>query len=233
MDPKSKLSAISAAVRSAAVPEHEVERQRAGQVVVTLSRQAGIDAGALARTLAATLNDGGGRAWVSFDRELIEQVATEHKLPADLVATRDEHDEAWFEYMIHGLSSHDFGTGMALKIAETIRGLARRGHVIIVGRGAQAILAGEEHAVHVRLIAPEPWRIDAHAAATGEDHRAAAKSIHRIDGDRAHFIKAHFNHDPGDLMLYHAILNMGRLSTDAAVSGIAQLVLGVERGRSE
>ncbi len=77
---------------------------------------------------------------------------------------------------------------------------------------------------HVRLIAPEPWRLKAFAAATGVSRAEALKTVRRIDADRTHYVKAHFSHDPGDPLAYDLVLNMAHLDVGQASRAIAALL---------
>ncbi|MHC5002591.1 MAG: cytidylate kinase-like family protein [Planctomycetota bacterium] len=222
------LGIISAAIKATAVPENPPEGERATRPwIVTISREAGIDAGAVARRLVELLDEHaeeGARGWRRFDRELVEQVAAEHQVDPEEVRSADERDERLFEHMVHGLSSTRTTSGLAVKIAQTIRHIADKGQAVIVGRGGQSILSKRGNAVHVRLVAPELWRVATFAAATGVTEAAAQRSVRRIDSERTRFVKHHFNHDPADAGLYHVVLNMARVPTEAAARAIMALV---------
>ncbi|MHC5022890.1 MAG: cytidylate kinase-like family protein [Planctomycetota bacterium] len=231
MNTKESLGAVTGAIRASVVPATASPSDSAAATtarrIVTISRQAGIDAGAVARPLAATLSRaaGGGEPWQSFDRELIDRVASEHQLPAEVVSSRDEHDDSILEFAIHGLTtSAATGEAIPLKIAETVRHLAERGRAIIVGRGGQSILAEHDGAVHVRLVAPEPWRVERHAATAKVDEATALKMVRQMDANRARYIRSHYNCDSADPQLYHVVLNMARLTNEQAAAAIAALV---------
>ncbi len=223
MNPIESLSVVRGAIRATAVPERSAPSrpaQRAATQVITISRQAGIDAGAVALATAGLL----ATPWQSYDRQLIDLVAREHHLSPAVVASRDEHDESLVEYAMHGLGSTEPTEVISVKIAQTIRRLANEGHAIIVGRGGQFVLAGRDSARHVRLIAPEPWRVEAFAAATGASRAEALKAVRRIDADRTRYVKAHFSHDPGDPLAYDLVLNMAHLDVGQASRVIAALL---------
>ncbi len=223
MNPIESLSVVRGAIRATAVPERSAPSrpaQRAATQVITISRQAGIEAGAVALATAGLL----ATPWQSYDRQLIDCVAREHHLSPAVVTSRDEHDESLVEYAMHGLGSTEPTEVIPVKIAQTIRRLADEGHAIIVGRGGQFVLAGRDSARHVRLIAPEPWRVEAFAAATGVSRAEALKTVHRIDADRTRYAKAHFSRDPGDPLAYDLVLNMAHLDVGQASRAIATLL---------
>lgn len=217
--------AIQASVTDPKVPR-PTEGETAAPPVITISRQAGIETTALTQKLAQRLNDATKEdgSWKCYDRQLIDQVASEHELSRELVASHDEHDESILELAMHGLGSGEPAEAIALKIAETIRNLAQQGQAIVVGRGGQSILANREGAVHVRLIAPEPWRADRLAEQDGTDEREALKTLRRIDAERTKYLKSHFNLDPSDPLQYDLVLNMARVEIPQAVEVIARLV---------
>jgi hypothetical protein len=225
LNPKSSLGAVSAAVRAGATPPAARDAQPRTIPVVTISRQAGVPCRAVVDALAAALNAGDADPpWTCYDRELVERVAAEHDGPPDLVAKRDEHDEPWFDDVIRGLSNTGSRASVAIKIAGTIRSLAARGHVIIVGRGGQSILAARAGTLHVRLTAPEPWRVERYAAERSLEPDVALREVRTTDADRARFIRSHFNHDPADPELYHAVLNLARLAPEQAARAVAALL---------
>lgn len=176
MDKKVNLGAIGAAVRASVTSSttgNGPDADRSTLPMVTISREAGIDTDAIATRLAELLN---GRApedatWHVYDRRLVEQVAQEHSLPTDHVESHDEHKERLVEHVLHGLGNEPSGDAVAVKTSQTIRRLAEKGRAIIVGRGAQKVLRGRPNAIHVRLWAPEAWRAEAHAEATGSTLR--------------------------------------------------------------
>lgn len=162
--------------------------------------------------------------WKSYDQLLIVLVARELNLPAEFVASHDEQDESVIEHAMHGLSGESNPESVALKTGATIRHLSEQGRAIIVGRGGQSILTACERAVHVRLIAPESWRAEAQAGATGISTHAALKTIRKIDAERTRYVKAHYNHDPSDPLLYDIIVNMSKVGVAQAADAIVNLV---------
>ena len=230
MDAAKPLSAVSGAIRATAVPDRSAgslpAKAAATTSVITISRQAGINAGAIAGLTAQLLNKqaGGSKPWKSYDRQLINRVARDHHLSEEFVASHDEHDESLVEHAIHGLGSGKPAEAMPLKVTATVRHLAEEGRAIIVGRGGQYILANRDDAVHVRLIAPEGWRAAIYGKAAGLKDAEALKALRRFDADRARYLKAHFNHDPADPLLYDLILNVESVGAEPMARAIAALV---------
>lgn len=229
------LDTVRSAVRAiAAGPTHERggPSGRGLRPLLTISREAGIDAAAVTMPLVSSLTaraSGGDPPWITYDRALVERVAADHNLGRDLVARLDESDRSWFEHLAAGLTGVDTGADVAMKTAQTIRALARIGRSIIVGRGGQCVLAGLPHVLHVRLIAPADWRAERHAAAASLEPKDAEEAIREIDRERARFIKRHFQSDVTNPLLYHVIVNVGLVAPAAAADAIATMIGELEQ----
>jgi cytidylate kinase len=230
MRPIGSLDAVRSSVKAVVAAQAGRPAREAVEAglkpVVTISRQAGIDAAAVATKLVDVLNQRGGvdPPWLAFDRELVERVAEDHHLEQDLVTRLDEHDKSWFEHFTAGITGSATGTDIAMKTARTIRALAWVGRAVIVGRGGQSVLAGLKHVVHVRLIAPHDWRVEQYATAHETDRREAERRVEEVDAYRARYVKGHFARNLHDDLLYDITLNMARVSTDRAADVIGRMV---------
>jgi hypothetical protein len=228
MDQPARFGAVSSAIRAFArtdKPTGPAAHAPAGPVI-TISREAGIEAGPMARRLAERLNElqPGDPPWLSYDKELVERVAQDHELAEDLVAQFDEQDRSWIEHFAAGFSGLRSGTDIAMKTAKTIRGVARIGRAIIVGRGGSVILSGMGHARHVRLMAPIEWRAEHVAQREGIDEKDARRQLEETDDARRKYIRNHFGKDINDPSLYDVTINLRRIDDDHAVRMLEQLL---------
>ena len=226
------LEAVRSAVRATAAEPPPIspgdrETARGLKPVVTISRQSGVGAAEVASHLVKILNerDQADTPWIEYDRQLVERVAADHNLSADLVAQLDERDRSWFEHLTAGFTGSATGTDIAMKTAKTIRALARVGRAVIIGRGGQSILANMGHVLHVRLFAPMDWRAEQYARIHGASHRDAEQALRKVDNERARYVRQHFNSDVSDGTLYDLTINMKRLQADRAAEIIAHTVL--------
>jgi cytidylate kinase len=226
------LDAVRSAVRALAAGDRERPPTIGPTLrpVVTISREHGIKATAVAQHLVDRLNerDAVDPPWIAYDRELVERVAQDHHLAEDLVTRLDERDKSWFEHLTAGFTGTATGTDVAMKTAQTIRALAWVGRAVIVGRGGQCILAGMKHVVNVRLIAPLEWRAEQLATQREVDRREAEREIREVDGTRSRFVKSHFARDVADPFLYDITLNMTRVTSDRAADVISRLVADLD-----
>jgi cytidylate kinase len=123
------------------------------------------------------------------------------------------------------LGNHPPSVILVQQTAETVLRLAQRGHVIIIGRGANLITSGMENVFHVRLVGSLQKRI-AHVQHThGLDTKAAVELIHFEDRGRHRYLKKHFNADPDDPRLYHLVINTDLIDYDKAAGMILDAAL--------
>jgi cytidylate kinase len=99
-----------------------------------------------------------------------------------------------------------------------IRGLAREGNVLVVGRGGQVLLRKYPCALHVQIVAPMKDRINAVMTREGLQWRAAQSRVRASDRARFDYLRRYHDVNWLDPTLYHLVLNTGRVSVVTAVS---------------
>ena len=97
-----------------------------------------------------------------------------------------------------------------------IRGLAREGNVLIVGRGGQALLRRLPCALHVQIVAPLDQRIEVIRTRHELNWRAAQNRVRASDRARSDYVRRYHNIDWLDSTLYDLVINTGRVSLAAA-----------------
>jgi cytidylate kinase len=195
--------------------------------VVTIARQAGTGAPKVAARVCELLNERhsvGEQPWLAYDKNLVHTVAEEHELAEDVVAKLDEHDQKTLDEIFSAVIGQPTVHEIGMKTARTIRGLARNGRAVVVGRGGAVILAGVTHSLHVRLVAPLEWRIRAWAAANGVPVDEARSRVQELDRDREDYVKATLNHSADDPQLYDLVVNVAALTVEHTASVIARAV---------
>jgi hypothetical protein len=101
-----------------------------------------------------------------------------------------------------------------------IRAAYRRGNVVIVGRGGQAILKGMPGVLHVRVHAPLETRF-AHIATQKNIHLfGLRKEIVEHDQAAADYLKRFYGIAWDDPLLYDVMINTTQLSIEAAAQMI-------------
>jgi cytidylate kinase len=182
---------------------------------IAFSREAGIDASAVARPLAESLG------WAFYDRELVEEIARNAGLRSELVEGIDEVPTQRFSGMLDRfLGTPDRGVDRYLRsLGEIVCALAARGDCILVGRGAAVTLPAES-TLAVLLVAPLATRVASLRSSSGLSERAARSEIERIDTERRQFVLTHFHKDPGVPSNYDLVLNVARLTPEQCVATV-------------
>ncbi len=202
-------------------------------VCITLSRQAGAGAETVAHLLEKLLNeaDPGPVAWTVFDKTLIEKVLEDSELPQHLARyVREDRDLSVEALVGEALGLHPNLWTLFHHTTETILKLGRLGRCIIVGRGGNIITARLPNALHIRLVAPEAFRV-AHLQDYLKLHRSDAESyLHKTDAARRRYVKTHFDRDVEDPLLSHLTINTGAVGFAEAASVIAHLALRRPKG---
>ena len=115
-----------------------------------------------------------------------------------------------------------------VRITETVVAeVAAKGRAVLVGRAAPAVLARESNSLHVQLVAPRAWRIQAAAERLGVDPQKAAELLDETDRTRANYLRQYYRRDWYDPVNYHMVLNTGVLGHE----GATEVIVGEARRR--
>jgi cytidylate kinase len=181
-----------------------------------------------------------GDRWMLVDNEFVDQVARLAGLPRDEVARREERAPGLLERLARTLTVASpemfINTGEQPVPAETeeatlvkmtervIAEAATEGRVVLVGRGAQALLATRPNALHVYVVASKPFRRKVAIERLDVDPAKVDKAIDDTDHQRDQYVKSHYGRDRQDLTQYDLVLNAERLGFDGAADVIAEEV---------
>ena len=178
--------------------------------VITVSREFGARREALARLVAL-------RTGFSFwDVELIHALAAESGASEAILRSLDEHRRNALEDSIEGalMGGQYMNSEFVRGLMRLIHTIASHGAGIIVGRGAQYVLA--EPALRVRVVCPLGERIRGYASRRGLDERHARREVERKDQERRSFVRQYFSRDVADPSGYDVIVNTGTLALERA-----------------
>lgn len=196
---------------------------------ITISRQTGAGARPVCEKLIHLMDSYSEPEcvnWAFFDKNLIEKVLEDHKLPAQISEFMQEEKYKHVNsavYELLGLKSSEWT--IIHKTTDTILQLARMGNIIIVGRGASIITAKLKNAFHIRLVASLERRVEHMMGLLGLSEKAALNHIKKEDENRKKYIKSYFNADFDNPLLYHLVLNTDLLTHDGAANLIAEAVV--------
>ncbi|MCP4725351.1 MAG: cytidylate kinase-like family protein [bacterium] len=184
---------------------------------VTISREYGCSGFSLGEKLADHLNQLQGNSsipWAVYDKRLLELIETDHGIPQTLLSsiTKKTLDEISEFISCLNISSPP-QLKVYRKIFTTIRALAYKGNVILIGRGAAALTRGLSSGFHIRIYADNEWKVreirNIHDIPTDND---AKNMLTKVTREREGFVKKYLKteiHDPSlyDIMLSNSIFN--------------------------
>lgn len=192
--------------------------------IVTVSREYGSGGGEIAARLARRLG------WQLVDHEVIVRIAHELDCSEEEAEARDERTEGLVAQILNVMPLvepagfvESLGTpGSAaldyqVAVRKVVEAAAAGGQVVIVGRGAQILLADRRDALHVRIVAPVDRRVAYVARREAVDLSAARRRVQRKDKDRVRYTQSVHHHQPSEAHLYDLTINTGILDLDAAV----------------
>ena len=200
-------------------------RRRVPGPAITVARETGCGAQPVVERLVGLLQEDGPKGpctWTVFDRQLIEKVLEEHHLPSKLAPYISEGRRSYLQETLADVLGLQPATWRIVPdIVDTILHLVELGRVIVVGRGCSVITARTPNVFHVRLVAPLEQRIERVREANKMSLKEAARYVEKEDRGRARYVKTYFKSRIDDPLLYHAVINTGRMTYEEAAQLIA------------
>jgi cytidylate kinase len=203
--------------------------------IITVSRQYGSGGSEVAAHIARTLG------WSLLDNALIDAVAERLGTTRDEVEAREERVPSLAQRladamalgspeMLPPLADASLPPSDERLLEVTRRVIAEAvaaGPVVLVGRGAQSMLAERTDALHVFCYAPKPALVARVMQRLGVDAHAAQKVVEETNRNREQYVKKYWNRSWSAHENYHLCVNTEWLG----ITGAAELVVGIARDR--
>jgi cytidylate kinase len=158
-----------------------------------------------------------------YDDQRLQEEASKIGIPTEALETLDEKAPGLFSRLLSRKPD------VYLDLMESvIYEVAHRGEGVIMGHGAQLLLRDFNCALHARIYASEPFRIQHLMDRQGLSQEAAEKMIHKSDSERRGFLQFAFHKDWDDPSLYDLIINRDKLSADSAAGLIVEVAQSQE-----
>jgi cytidylate kinase len=195
--------------------------------VITVTRQYASGGSDVARLVAAQLE------WDVIDNEFVDAVARRAGLPADEVAQREERAPGLLERLARTLAAASPELFVASATVPTVEQdeativqvterviaeAAAHGRIVLVGRGAQAVLAQRPDALHVYVVAPKSWRVRLAVERLGVAEADADRMVDETDRQRDQYVKTYYGRQRQDISNYDLIVNTARVGIDGAAA---------------
>ena len=199
--------------------------------IVTVSRQYGSGGSEVAERIARALG------WTLYDNAVVDAVAARlHMTPAE-VSAREERLPSLAERV---------ASAMALGVPEmmpmvgeaamppseerlvemttlVMREAVQAGPAVLVGRGAQCMLATRTDALHVYCYAPMDALVEYAVAHLGVSREEAPKRVAEMNRQREDYVKRHWSREWRDLGNYDLCVNTARLGVDRCAELVTEL----------
>ena len=197
--------------------------------VVTISRLYGSGGSEVAALVAKDLG------WSLLDNAIVDAVAARLGIAPSEVAAREERVPSLVQRIVEtmALGSQEWLSPLTQakreptdeQLVEVTHHIVdealARGPLVLVGRGAQAILAHRSDALHVFCYAPRGALIARSMERDRLDEQAAAKLVDDTNGRREHWVRKHWNRSWRDHANYHLSVNTDWLG----IAGAAELIV--------
>ncbi len=180
--------------------------------IITISRQVAAFGDEVASALAEKMN------YKFIKRTDIEKRIISLGFPESKMPKYDERKPGFFASLAKDRDEYlDY-------VQYAILEAAAQKNVVIIGRGAFAVLHNIPNHVSVRLVADEKIRLTRLENEFSWDEKQARQRIEESDTNRDGFHKSFYNVNLEDASLFHAVLNTGIIDIPAAVDIIKSIV---------
>jgi cytidylate kinase len=205
-------------------------------VIITVSRLFGSGGSDVAAIVARQLG------WSLLDNAVVDEVAERLGVSVTEISRREERVPSLAERIASSmtLSAPELALPMSdASLADlpeerivavtksVIEEAVQHGNVVLVGRGAQCMLADRDDALHVFCHAPLPALVEYAIAHRGVNPATAEQEVIKTNKQREQYVRRHWGRDWRALENYHICLDTARLGIPMA----ADLVVAAARLR--
>src|SRR5881409_2807176 len=199
--------------------------------VITITRQYASGGSDIAQLVARTLH------WHLIDNQFVDEVAQRAGLSAAEVAQREERAPGLLERLARTLavaSPEMFISSAAVPRVEqdevaivqlterVIAEAAAHGRIVLVGRGAQAVLAQRPDALHAYVVAGKPWRMRLAVERLGVIPEDAERVMDETDRQRDQYVRTYYGRHRQDVVNYDLAMSSERLGIDGAAALVVE-----------
>jgi cytidylate kinase len=205
-------------------------------VIVTISRMFGSGGSDVAARVAR------GLGWSLLDNAVVDEVAERLGVSRSEVSSLEERVPSLAERIAAtmAMSTPEFVIPVPdtpltdtaeMRVVDVTRSVLeeaiKQGNAVLVGRGAQALLADSAEALHVFCYAPKEFLIRYAIAHRGVNPANAEHDVDKKNKQREKYVRRHWGRDWRAFENYHLCVDTGRLG----IEGAADLVIAAARAR--
>jgi cytidylate kinase len=207
-------------------------------MIITISRMFGSGGSDVAAGVARQLG------WSLLDNAVVDEVAERLGVSVTEISRREERVPSLAERIASSMTLA--APELALPVSDAslvdlpeerivavtkavIEEAMQHGNVVVVGRGAQCVLADRADALHVFCHAPFPALVEYAIAHRGLNPATAEQEVIKANKQREQYVRRHWGRDLRALDNYHLCVDTARLGIPMA----ADLVVAAARLRFE
>jgi len=198
--------------------------------VVTISRAYGCPGKIVAQDLALKLNKRSVgtqvKHWKWISKEILEESARELKLNKYMIKEAvNANEKGVMDDMIISLARKFYPSDAKVKktLADVIKGFAKEGQVIIVGRAGVSLTRSIQKSLHIRLQAPVEWRIKIISERQKISIDEARRKLLEIDYKRDH-LREYFDGMKADNSIFDIIFNYQTMNEEEILESIIRIM---------
>lgn len=199
--------------------------------VVTISRQYASGGSEVAERVARALG------WTLYDNAVVDEVAARLGIPASIVTADEERRPSLSERIASAiaLSAPEMMPTVGDRTLSpdedrivqaterVVQEAVLAGPAVIVGRGAQALLATRSDAIHVFCYAPADALAAYAITNLGVKPADAKRTVTEMNARREEYTRRHWHRDWRDPAHYHLCINTAWLGLDGAAELITRV----------
>lgn len=187
--------------------------------VITISREAGSGGTAIAESVAKALG------YALVDKQTIGSLLAKYGL-IDFGKVYDDVPAFWDGFDSQKAEERQTMLAMMNKV---ILAFAKRGNVVIIGRGGYVVLGGYADVLNVRIQAPLASRIaNIQRQLKIADYKQAEKDVRERDRIRVHFMESAYSIKIESVSSFDFVLNADKVSEEKATAMIVELAKSLD-----
>jgi cytidylate kinase len=169
---------------------------------VTIAREPGSGGAPIAKAVADKLG------FTFVNEQIIEEIALSTKKRAAVIKEIDEKSRSKIDDMVHSWFNEEYVDDLkyVTELVRVILTYAYKGHVVILGRGANFITPFAK-GLHVNITAPYDVRVQRAMDFEGVDLAQAKEVIAQTEKERRDFVKQYFDKNISKCNSYDLTLN--------------------------
>lgn len=194
---------------------------------ITISREYGCLGFSIGDNLAEELNKMGSTdmPWAVYDKEILDKVKDDFNIDKkDLEELTKKVRSENLELFITIFGQTKSQLSIYKKLFKTIERLAFQGKVILIGRGSAIITKNIPKGLHVRIQAPEDWKIERIMEWENCGKADAKNILKKHSKEREGYVKKFLKADLNDISHYDLIINNSRMAKEQIISIIIELL---------